>query len=251
MLKRFTKCILLFLAVLLIKTTAWAQSPVDSSSNYQINPAYANIVTDFYKKIGSESRLYNGILYDFYDPTIIDNAYFENVNTWSKGSVIYDGYVYNNASLLYDLYTDQLVMLFYNKFLKIALITEKIRSFDLLDHHFIYLKNDPSNPNSLNTGFYANLYEGKIKVFARYSKSIQHSSNISGTITSTFTPNTDYYIFKDGKYYKTNGQGSFLDVLKNHKKEIKQFLKNNKIIFKTSPELSMTAIAAYYDSLTD
>jgi len=247
MLKRSTKCLLILLAVLLGKTSSWSQSTVDSS--YQINPVYANIVSDFYKKVGSESRLYNGIQYDFYDPSILGNAYFNDVNTWTKGSLIYDGYIYNNVSLLYDLYTDRLVMLFYNNFLKITLTTERIQSFQLLDHNFIYFKNDPSNPTSLSTGFYALLYDGKTKVFGRYSKSIQHASNISGTIISTFTPSTDYYTFKDGKYYKTNGQGSFLDVLKNHKKEIKQYLKDNQITFKVSPEQSMATIAAYYDSL--
>ena len=127
----------------------------------------------------------------------------------------------------------------------------RVSSFDLTGRHFIRVNNDPLNSNSLSTGFYNELYRGKIAVLERQSKSIQKISDISGSIISYFSNSKDYYLLKGGKYYKVNSQGAFLDVLKDHKKEVKDFIRANNIKYKTSPELAMESIAAYYDHLTN
>lgn len=250
MLNGLPKYLLLFLIAICIKNAAQAQVAADSLSTKQTN-VYADVERDFYKKIGPESRLYNGLQYDLYDPHIKGNACYDDVATWSKGSVFYDGYLYTNVSMMYDIYKDEVVILIYNNFMRISLISEKVRDFNLLDQHFIYVKNDPANSNSLSTGFYNELYSGKIQVLLKKTKSIQNSTDYTGNIIPYFSPAKDYYLFKNGKYYTVNSQGAFLNVFGDHKKEIKQFIRTNNIKFKKAPEKAMTAIAAYYDHLTD
>jgi len=250
MLKRLPKYLLLFLIACGVKNVAFAQTVADSLNAKQ-TPIYANVECDFYEKIGPQSRLYSGIQYDLYNPHMKGNAYFNDVDSWNKGSVFYDGYLYTNVNMMYDIYKDEVVILIYNNFMRISLISEKVRDFDLLNQHFIYLKNNPANSNSLKTGFYDELYSGKIQVLSKKTKNIQNSTDYTGNIIPYFSPAKDYYLLKNGKYYTVNGQGAFLDALSDHKKEIKQFVRTNNIKFKKAPEQAMTAIAAYYDHLTD
>ncbi|MFI5158215.1 MAG: hypothetical protein ACHQF4_05075 [Sphingobacteriales bacterium] len=250
MLKRLPKCLLLFLIVCCVKSTVLAQM-VDNSLRAKQTTVYADVERDFYKKIGPQSRLYNGMQHDQYDPHIKGNAYFNDIDSLTKGSVFYDGYLYTNENMMYDIYKDEVVIVIYNNFMRISLISEKVRDFDLLNQHFIYLKNDPANSNSLKSGFYDELYGGKIQVLSKKTKSIQNSTDYTGNITPYFLPAKDYYLLKNGKYYTVNSQGAFLDALSDHKKEVKQFIRSNSIKFKKAPEQAMTAIAAYYDHLTD
>jgi len=248
MLKSLPKYLLLFLLACGIKSRALAQTAPDSL-NTKPTSVYANIEQDFNKKLGPQSRLYNGMQYDQYDPHIKGNAYFDDVDSLHNGSVFYDGFLFTNVKMLYDIYKDVAVIVLYNNFMRISLISEKVSYFNLLDQHFIYVKNDPTNSNSLKTGFYGELYGGRIQVLSKKTKSIQNSTDYTGNIIPYFSPAKDYYLFKNGKYYTVNSQGAFLDVLADRKKEVKQFMKSNNIKFKKSPEQAMAAIAAYYDHL--
>jgi hypothetical protein len=242
------KSILLLLLCYTFASTAFAQQ-ADTLKITQA--AYANIQNNFNKALGPQSRLYNGREYNFYPPSLKGTAYFMDVHDWGPGSVFYDGYLYKNVDILYDLYKDELVTPLYKSFLKIHLLNERVKYFDLMGHHFVYLVKDPTNPTSVNFGYYDQLYAGKIQVLARHSKSIQTSIEYTGAINSYFSPSNDYYIFKNGLYYSVNSEGSFLDVLKDRKKELRQFIKANKIKFRKQRENAMAKVAAYYDTLTD
>jgi len=249
MLKTFLSSILFCFAVIIITNPAIAQTTVDSSAHA---PAmYANAEDNFYNAVGPQSRLYSGMAYDFYDPIIKGNAYVLDNASWNLGSVMYDGYLYKNVSMLYDIYKDLLVIQLYHSALKMALLKSKVKSFDLLNHHFIYIEEDPANTTSVNTGYYDQLYGGSIEVLAYRAKSIQTSTGFGGTIDSYFSPSIDYYLYKDGKYYPVSSQGSFLKVLKDRKKELQQYIRGNKIKFRQQKEQAMVKIAAYYDHLTN
>jgi len=249
MLKPITLSVVCFFIIYISPLSVSAQTSVDSSENKKI--AYTNIQEKFYKAIGEQSRLYNGIEYNGYDRKFLGNAGFMDIVDLHKGSVIYDGYLYKNVDMFYDIYQDEVIIQLYQSFLKINLLSEKVDSFDLLDHHFIRIKNNPAVATSLKTGFYDELYGGKIQVLARRTKSIQRKYDIGGSIDSYFSSSVDYYLFKNGEYYNVNSQGAFLNALKDKKKDIQQFIKANKIKIRKTQEESMVKIAAYYDHITE
>lgn len=248
MLKPITLSVLCLFIINISPLSVLAQASVDSSGNKKT--AYNNIQDKFYKAIGQQSRLYSGIEYNGYDPKLIGNANFMDVTELNKGTVVYDGYLYKNVNMLYDIYQDLVVIQLYQSFLRINLLSEKVENFNLLDHHFIRIKNNPAIPTSLKTGFYDELYGGKIQVLVKREKSIQRKYEIAGSIDSYFSPSVDYYLFKNGAYYSVNSQGAFLNALKDKKKDLQQFIKANKIKFKKTQEESMVKIAAYYDQIT-
>lgn len=244
--KNLFASLLWFFAGILITSNAAAQSEADSASNG--HKLYSHIEDNFYNAIGPQSRLYNGERYEFYDLAIKGNPYFMLAADWNTGTIVYDGFTYKNVSIRYDLYKDLLIIPLYKSFLKMSLISEKVASFDVLGHHFIYIKTGAS----VNAGFYDELYGGKIQLLCKHDVSMQTEHLFSGGIDSYFSPTVDYYIYINGEYTDVNSKSAFLNALKDKKKSVQQYIRANKLKFnKTDKELAMVAIAAYYDHLTN
>jgi hypothetical protein len=226
-----------------------AQSAAPDSSLQR--DALNNTFSLFYSSLGKQSPLFNGTESYSYDPLIKGNAYYADVNAFTPGVVNYGNIVFKNVPMLYDIYGDQVVTLLYNHFTKITLIKDKVSSFDFLDHHFIrvdtitFLNNPVIKP-----GYYDELYNGKLQVLVKYSKNIQ-------TYTGGLTPETyfnaekDYFIRKNNLYYSFSSQGGLLDILKDKKKELQKYIRENQIKYRKTPEEAMVKIASYYDHLTN
>ena len=219
----------------------------DSASNY---PALSNAVSILNSAIGNGSRLYNGPEYYFYNPLVKGNAYFMDVITFSSGAVYYDGVLYSGVPMLYDIYKDEVVVLLYNHFSKFSLLENKLSSFDFLGHHFINVNADTLVSNQvLRSGIYDQLYSGKSQVLAKRSKDIQTNTS-SQTVESYFNARKTAYFIKIKKlFYTFSSQKSLLEVLKDHKKQLQQFIKSGNLKYRNSPEEVMVKITAYYDQL--
>ena len=241
--------LLCFLGITLCKN-ALAQAVRRDSSSQQ--NALNNTLNYYYTSIGKQSPLYNGAEYYFYDPQIKGNAYFSEVNAFTPGSVYYDGTLYSGVPMLYDLYLDKVVVLLYNNFSKFTLVDPKVQRFDFLEHHFINISADSLGENSIiKTGFYDELYKGKSQVLARREKNIQTTMGGLNGPESYFNPVKSYFVRKKNIYYPVSGKGSLIDVFKDRKKELQQYIRASQINFRKNPEEAMVKIASYYDHLTN
>ena len=212
------------------------------------------ITSKFYKAIGEQSRLYNGHEYLPYDPQIKTNALFPyDEKSWEPGEVTYDGIVYKNVPMMYDVYKDIVVVLLYNKFSMFNLLSNRVHNFSFSNHYFIRIDADQINNEEagLTTGFYDLLYEGKTWLLAKRKKTIQNSSNaIAGTETN-FIASNEYYLKKGNVYYKIGSKSSVLKIFKDKKRELQQYLKQNSINYSENTEDAMIKMASYYDQLTN
>lgn len=238
-----------FIVCILLSNHAFGQTVTDDSTMQKI--AIGRVIDNYNTSIGQMSRLYNGAEYEFYDPIIKSNAFFLDINAFKPGSLTYDGIYYANVQMMYDINKDLLVTLLYNGFSKYSFISSRVQSFDLNNHHFIYAAADSTNTaSSIDAGFYEELYGNKLQVLTRWSKSIQNASSQNSVETFFTVAKKHFYIKKGSNYYSVSSQGSVLDVLKDKKKELQQYIKVNKIKFKDSPERAMYMIAAAYDQLS-
>ena len=211
-------------------------------------------VSHFFKSINEESRLYNGHEYLPYDPQIKNSALFPyDVKTWAPGYINYDDVVYENVPMMYDVNKDVVVVLLYNKFSMFSLLSDRVRDFNYLNHRFIRLGADQISDNQagLTTGFYEQLYTGKIVILAKRMKNIQTTLSASTGPETYFYEKNDYYLKKGNAYYKINGKGSMLKILKEKKSELQKYIKQNNIDFGNNPDEAMAKIASYYDHLTN
>jgi len=239
--------LLLSILCLIISKNSYAQVVRTDSSSQQ--SAFNNSLALYYNSVGKESPLYNGVEYTFYDPLIKGNAYFLDTKAFAPGNVYYDRVLFNNVPMLYDLYADKVVVLLYNNFTKFSLINQKVTAFDYLDHHFVNIDADTIANNTLiKSGFYDELYKGRVQVLARRAKSIQN--RIGYEVESYFDLTQDYYIRKGSVYYSVSSQGTLLSIFKDKKRELQQYARTNDIKYRRNPEEAMVKIATYYDQLT-
>jgi hypothetical protein len=232
---------------------SFGQAAMNDTSAYP-QKAVAQIANNYNKAIGQQSRLYDGHEYLAYDPHIKGTALFPyDAIVMAPGEINYDGIMYKDVPLLYDVYKDQVVSMLYNKFSMYAFLGTKVHDFTFSGHHFVRVNVDSlvKNPSGITTGFYDQLYGGKIEALARRSKSIQSSSTTTANIETYFVAKDEYFFRKGNTYYKVSGQGAVLDVLKDKKNELQQYIRQNNIKFRRDPEGAMAKIAAYYDQITN
>ena len=228
---------------------AFAQAALSDSSSQQ--NALNNAVSLYNTSLGNQAPIYTGPEYYFYDPHIKGTAYFNDVNSFTKGSVYYDGIVYNNIAMLYDLNLDQVVVLLPSHISKFTLLKERVKSFDFLGNHFININADTMANTPLSSGYYNQLYNGKCEILGKYSKSIQTTTSTLSGLENYFDHSKIYYLKKNKVYQSFSSKGSLLDILKDKKKELKKYIKTNNIVYKDNPEEAMVKITAWYDHLSN
>src|SRR4030095_9770236 len=171
----------------------------------------------YYENLGEESPLYNGSEYIEYAYTLQEGHPFFQVANCVNGNVNLDGMIFHNVPMLYDIVKDQLIIQDFQRVYKINLPADRIQQFFLMDHLFVRLTHGTSDP--IKTGFYDQLYKGKIDLFAKREKRIMEKySNIQ--ISKVVVSQNVYYIRKDSVYYAIKNKSSLLAVMKNKKKDV-------------------------------
>lgn len=223
-----------------------AQASIDTSTYQQ---SVLSLINRFNENIGEGARLFNGFVYNGYAPNIQGNAYLDDITTPQNGTVDYDGQIFENVRMLYDIYADRLVVLLDVYAAPCRLVSDKVASFDLHHSHFIRVADAGMG---IKTGFYDELYGGRSQVLNRPEKTLITSSKQSG-IEHYFMPVQNYHQFfirKDNKYYSIVDMNDAIAIFKDKKNELKKFIKDKHIQFNILPEYSLVAVATEYDRLT-
>ncbi|WP_306551314.1 hypothetical protein [Daejeonella sp.] len=209
--------------------------------------AIKNTVSRYYKSLGEQSGIYHGPAYIGY-PYQLSNGhqFFESPNL-TQGTIFYNGMLYQDIPMWYDLVKDEVVVQNIDSLSMISLHNERIDYFSLLGHYFIKISQDSSS--SLSTGFYDQIYKGKTEVLVRRYKGTLEDVSTEGIFTKILKQKNEIYLKKEGKYFSVLSSGSVLKVLGNKQKEILSHLKKNAIKFKKDPEKAIVMMVSYYDQL--
>lgn len=219
--------------------------PVDTSVR---ESAIRNAEAYYHQVIASQSRLYNGSEYVPYAFKLDDGSHYFLSDTLEVGSVVYDGLRFDNVAMMYDQVKDQLVVQEAGNFFKIYLVNEKVSEFSLLGHTFVRIVPDSLNARVMSTGFYDRRYQGKSGVYVKTSKMIQEATTNDG-IKRTINSVIRYYVLMAGKFHPVKKEKSVLALLGDKKKEVRQYLRKNKIKYKKDRATAIASTIAYYDQL--
>lgn len=238
---------LLWCCMLLCVKISYAQTPADNGAN----SAVAATVQNFNDAIGKQSWLYNGPAYDLGKRIIQGNPNFLDTTVADRqGSVIYYGYLYKDIPLTYDIRNDLLVTVLHDDVSRFCLLNEHVSEFTIFSHHFIRLNLDTTSSKVIKPGFYDQIYKGKLEVLVKPVKIIHVVKGIMSP-EDYYEPKTYYFLRKDGIHHAIASEGDMLDILADHKKELKKYISANKIKFRQGPADAMFMLATYYDKLTN
>jgi len=206
-----------------------------------IADAKKNVIASYANGISAQSHLYNGSAYTEYISQNDEHPYF--IDEWIEGSVTYDEEFHDNVPLLYDISTDRIIVDNQYSIKKVMLVFEKVSDFTIQEHHFVLLKNTP-----LPVGYYELGYDGPTKVYVRHRKTLQ-SKAVDYSIINLFEEKKLYYIYKNGTFYPVRGKGSVLGLLEDKKKDLKKFIRDNKLQFGNDKVRDISRLVQYYDQL--
>lgn len=194
------------------------------------------------------SHVFNGVEYidPFQRKKLDGNPYFLT-DEWQEGFLFYDGQLYENVSLRYNLFQNKLLIEHVQSHVTIELIIEKVKYFGIANHKFVWLSGS-SDQSDFREGFHDLLYSGNTKVYARRYKTINEVID-QKTMVTRFADKAKLFLFKDGQYLAINNKNSALNAFGEEKSELKKFLSEENINFKSNPEIALVAMASYYDDL--
>ncbi|MEJ0033464.1 MAG: hypothetical protein WDO15_25405 [Bacteroidota bacterium] len=230
---------LLFIGFVVANVCSFGQNvKIDSSF---IADAKKNVVASYSNSISAQSHLYNGSAYTEYISQNEENPYF--IDEWIEGSVVYDEEFHDNVPLLYDISIDRIVVDNQFSIKKVLLVFEKVSDFTIQGHHFVMMKNTP-----LQVGYYELAYDGSSKVYVRHRKALQ-SKVVDYSVVNLFEEKKIYYIYKNGAFYTVRGKRSVVKLLEDKKKELKKFIRDNKLQFGNEKTRDISRLVQYYDQL--
>lgn len=206
----------------------------------------ANLVQVYYQSAGNQAGLYNAPLHDLYPFSFNEGSPYFLTDSFTIGNVSYDGLIYQQVSLLYDMVKDEIIVRHPNRF-PLALIKDKTDSFSFAGHAFIKFK-EPNEAGAASENFYEQLYSGHIKLLAKKRKLIEESTE-GPSVIRKIRSRTQYYILRDGDLWATKNKNTLLSLLKDKRNELQQFIKSNDLRFKENFEEDMVKTVAYYDQL--
>ena len=228
---------------LLVAQTLQAQEyPADSAFTGS-SLKYATYV--YHTQRGEESAIFNGIIHEEYSASIGGHAYFQSPD-WQKGSVMYGNILYEDLEMKYDLFKDQLIVTPHNPgAIAITLFNPRVEQFSFSTFKFIRIDKIGKNA-SLSPGFYQQLILGKLSVVLKRTKTISEKI-IGTTFTQKFEETAKYYLLKEGIYYPVKTMKDILAVVKDQKKEVRQFLADKKLKYRKNSGGTIIAISEFYN----
>jgi hypothetical protein len=191
--------------------------------------------------------LYNGkVWHNQYNNVKGDQFLFSK--EYLQGSLTIDGKLYNNLSISYDIYNDEIITPSNNGSI-LQLNKEMVDSFTLVFEFKTYMfKNTLEDSLTGVKGFVNVLYKGESALYVKYKKEIQLLA--VDDKYDLFIESFHIYFLKDGIVHQLNNKGDLLKILYQDKAQIKDFIKKNKLkISKKVPE-SFVPVIRHYDSIS-
>jgi hypothetical protein len=237
----------LFVSLLigLFSLTVQAQNLKPDSSF--VNDAVASSVKIYDDFIHGQELFYNGSAYVEPARTGEPHPFFMSED-WTFGDLSFDGEIFRNVPLLYDIMIDQLITESATGNMQV-LPREKVRWFTLSEKKFEYIDTKTVNNSLPRSGFYELLYGGKTKVICLRQK-LQQEKIEARVLDIYYEEKNRYFVLRGDEFVSVKNKGSLIKVLKDQKSELKSFVRKNATQFNADRDALMAAIARQYDVLT-
>ncbi len=229
-------CILL---LLLSFTNSFSQDATNTSA---VHPGKGVALASFDKLYFDQLPISKGVIFRPIDSKLYAGSTYLGEKQNYLGDVFYQKEWYTGLTLIYDVYTDQLIHI------KptgegIVLVKPEVEAFTLEGRRFI---NNPAVEGQ-GPSFFELILAGKAEVLVKHSIKIGNY-NVR-TLQRPLQNRTRLIIYNAGDYYEINGRSDVLAALKNKRSEISAFIKNQKPDFKNSLEESVKRIVVYFNQL--
>lgn len=238
-LRRYSSTILILL--LALRGSGQTIRQTDSSSLDQIrNGALKN----FYSGLKENLPFYSGAEYTGHGQGIQGHPFFPDDGI-KMGHLYYDGILYTHIPLQYDLVDDAVILMDHTRSFFIKLNNQKVDSFSI--DQKIFVRPGVNAAGEQDNTLYQQLYHGSIRVLVRREKKVLYRTTTERTIAS-YKQYNSFYIIKNGEWHQIRSTDQAIQLMKEKKNELKQFVKEKNWRFSKEPETILSAIARIYEN---
>lgn len=162
-----------------------------------------------------------------------------------------DGRRYDNIKLQYDSYIDEVLYIDTSRvinyqFPKVVLKKDAVDGFILItgrdSMNFRRLEFLNDNENRTDGGYYEVLYNGPSKYLIKHRALLYLSE-----ARNEYKYSPENFILKDGKYFKVRNNKDFLNLFANRSKEIRSFMRRNRLNIRSASKQEIVMALKYCD----
>ena len=236
--------ILISLLLFMPSISAFSQAEGNQNSYDQ---SYLKLQNIYKESMSIDKRYVNGYQYSETFPGSRGHPFFQS-ESWYLGDLVIDERHYEGLAMRYDLYRDQLLFnhIHPSGSYIVVLNIKRIESFTMDGHRFSKLSAaDPLLPG-MKEGYYELLAEGRALFYVKWIKRLEDPTPESMGEFSLFK---EWYILNKGAFRKLNGKSGLIKSLEDHEKEIRSYIRENRIVINTGNESDIKRIVDYYNRL--
>ena len=218
--------------------TGFCQSAQNLESEAKLNELYN-------KKFQGSSNLYSGSQYIEQNYAQSGSPFFLS-DTLTNGWISYDGHLYSNVPLQWDVFQNYIITLSLKENTKLILREELIDSFYFSGHLIKKMEVDKEH-NLLRAGLYDVLYDGKTSVIVMRKKT--NMGVIDGKIiVYNFTKRDIVYVKKEGIYYSVKNKRNIFNFFGNYQSPINRLVRKAGLNWRKNFGQCAAIAAQYYDN---
>lgn len=203
--------------------------------------------SDYLQLMKQQAALYNGAEYIAPKQLIEGNPFFGQ-EQYYDGMLVSSGVSFFNVPIQYDLVRDALLIWSYDRSILLMLNTEKVERFQLGAQSFIRGGLIEHNDDQTPKGFFQVIHEGKYLAIAKKQKVIVQKSSSDKSFAFYKQFNT-YYIVVEREWKQVSNKNDVIQLLKQKKEEVKRFINQRGLNYRKDPEVFLSEVLAYYETL--
>jgi len=205
-----------------------------------------NTIQVYHNGIGDQAAKFNGSQYQGYTVSFSDGQPYFKANILSKGSIVYDGILFENVNLLYDEVKDCVII--QDSTHRIQLVNERLSAFNVQESNFERLQKKENSP-LLASGFYEVLTKGKMSLYKKETKRmIDKFSNVN-ELAVLFEIHHYYYIRKGDSFFEIKKKKDLFKLLADQESALTKFISNERLNYRKGKDLMLTKVIDYYNQL--
>ena len=224
----------------------WQQLPAQDNSLRQTTERYA---ADYMNVASGYAALFSGVRQQPLLQILLNHQYFKE-QEYVNGRLSCHGVVYPNVPIRWDLYRDELVIQSPNNY-NIALKRESIDFAEIYGYHIFYLHPD-NLPGCPPAGNYIRLHSGDdYLLLEKLTNTMYRDESVrNNRYQYYFDLTTEFYLLKNGEYYKITNRRTLLKTLETHRKELRRFIGVHNLRYKRDAEKMALEVVKEHERLS-
>jgi len=205
--------------------------------------------SEYLDAASAQAVLFSGNRQKMLVQPLLNHQYFKDQN-FVNGRLSYNGIVYPDVSLRWDLFRDELIILSPANY-NIVLTSENIDFAEIYGFHIFYLYSD-SVAGCPPAGNYIRLYSGNdYLLLEKLTNEMYRDENSQrNRFVYYFDLATRFYLHRNGTYHKIANRRSLLKALDTHRRELRRFINASDLRYKVDAEKMVLEVVKEHEKLS-